>query len=147
MNTRKVSWIALGFCAASLLAAQIVQMPPLNTGAAGGLTTPAPVKSLLERSCYDCHSRQTRWPWYSHVAPVSWLIYRDVEQGRKQINFSDWASYHPITKRHKLQWMGRALREENMPPLHYLLLHPRARLSPGDRELLERWIDAELAHS
>ena len=147
MNTRKVSWSALGFCVAGLLAAQIVPMPPLNTAAPEGLTAPAPVKSLLKSSCYDCHSTETRWPWYSHVAPISWLIYRDVEQGRKQVNFSDWASYRPITKRHKLQWMGRAVSEENMPPLHYLLMHPRARLSPMDRELLEHWIDGELAHS
>jgi hypothetical protein len=147
MNTRKVLWIALGFCAVSLLAAQIVQMPALNTQGTDGLTAPAPVKSVLERSCYDCHSGQTKWAWYSHVAPMSWLIYRDVAEGRKQINFSDWADYHPNTRRHKLQWMGRALGEETMPPLPYLLLHPRSRLSAEDRALLERWIDAELAHS
>lgn len=147
MNATKVSWIALGFCAASLLAAQIVQMPPLPTQAADGLTAPAPVKSVLKRSCYDCHSGQTKWAWYSHVAPMSWLIFRDVEQGRKQINFSDWTDYYPVTRKHKLQWMGRALGEDTMPPLPYLLLHPRSRLSAEDRALLERWIDTELAHS
>ena len=78
---------------------------------------------------------------------MSWLIYRDVEQGRKQINFSEWSGYHPNTKKHKLQWMGRALGEETMPPLSYLLSHPRSRLSAEDRALLERWIDNELAHS
>ena len=147
MNTRKASGIALGFCAVGLLAAQLVQMPPLNTAPTGELSAPAAVRSLLERSCYDCHSVQTRWPWYSHVAPMSWLIYRDVEQGRKQIDFSDWTIYRPITRMHKLQWMGRALRQESMPPLSYLLLHPRARLTAEDRALLERWIDQELARS
>jgi hypothetical protein len=147
MNARKVLWIALAFFAVSLLAAQLVHTPPLNTTATDTFTAPEPVKSLLVRSCYDCHSEQTRWPWYSRVAPISWLIYRDVEQGRMQINFSDWAGYHPITRKHKLEWMGRALREEKMPSLIYRLLHPRARLSPKDRALLERWIDDELAHS
>ena len=147
MNIGKVSWIALAVCAATLLAAQLVQMPALNTAGAGSLAAPAPVKSLLERSCFDCHSEQTRWPWYSHVAPISWLIYRDVERGRKQIDFSQWSSYYPNTKRHKLGWMGRAIREDSMPPTIYLLLHPRSRLSPQDRALLEHWIDGDLSHS
>jgi len=73
------------------------------------------------------------------------MLARDVELGRKEINFSEWDSYYPATRKRKLQWMERAIREEGMPPWSYRLMHPHARLSGADRAQLERWIESELA--
>jgi Haem-binding domain len=103
--------------------------------------------AALKRACYDCHSNQTHWPWYSRVAPVSWWIVHDVTLGRKEVNFSEWGAYYPATRRRKLEWIGRSLREEEMPPRSYRLMHPRARLTDDDRAALERWIESALGEA
>ena len=111
----------------------------------GDIAAPAQIEALLTRACYDCHSNQTRWPWYSRVAPVSWLVARDVALGRKELNFSEWGSYYPQTRKRKLQWMGRVLRERTMPPWAYRLMHPGARLTDAERATLDRWIESEIS--
>jgi len=129
---------------ALLVAIQLVPSGVVNPASKGELSAPPEIQNTLRRSCYDCHSNQTQWPWYSHVAPFSWAVARDIELGRRQLNFSEWAGYYPVTRRRKLQWMGRALQQEAMPPLSYRLIHPSSRLSPQDRAQLERWIDTQL---
>jgi hypothetical protein len=138
--------IALMLASASvILIAQLIPVRRTNPPSTGAPTAPAQVKWILSRACYDCHSNQTRWPWYSRVAPISWLVAHDVALGRKEINFSDWNQYLPATRRRKLRWMGRALREEAMPPLLYRLLHPDARLSDSERAVMEHWAEAQTA--
>jgi hypothetical protein len=127
-----------------VIAAQLVPARRTNPPAQGALTAPPDVEATLTRACYDCHSNATRWPWYSHIAPASWIMVHDVNLGRKQINFSQWGSYYPATRKRKLQWMGRALRHENMPPWYYRALHPGAALTDSDRAKLEQWIDSAL---
>ena len=129
---------------ALLVAIQLVPSGVINPASKGEVFAPPEIQNTLRRSCYDCHSNQTQWPWYSHVAPFSWAVARDIELGRRQLNFSEWAGYYPVTRRRKLQWMGRALQQEAMPPLSYRLIHPSSRLSPQDRAQLERWIDTQL---
>ena len=123
---------------------QLLPSGMVNPASKGEVSAPPEIQDTLKRSCYDCHSNQTQWPWYSHVAPFSWAVARDIELGRRQLNFSEWGDYYPATRRRKLQWMGRALQQEVMPPLSYRLIHPSSRLSPQDRAQLERWIDREL---
>ena len=85
-------------------------------------------RALAQRACFDCHSNQTVWPWYSNVAPVSWLVYGDVMEGRQRLNFSDW-------NRPEGQYVDEfkeVYYEKNMPPASYLLLHPAARLSDAE---------------
>jgi hypothetical protein len=125
--------------------AQLFGAPRTNPPSSAALVGPRPVVATLRRACYDCHSNATRWPWYSHIAPLSWVVVAHVEEGRRELNFSEWNAYYPNTQRRKLRWMGRALSEEQMPPWYYRLAHPGARLSPSDRTLLERWIVGELA--
>ena len=129
---------------ALLLAIQLVPSGLTNPPSKGEVSAPPEIQNTLRRSCYDCHSNQTQWPWYGHVAPFSWAVARDIELGRRQLNFSEWGDYYPTTRKRKLQWMGRALQQEVMPPLSYRLIHPSSRLSPQDRAQLERWIDTEL---
>jgi hypothetical protein len=68
-----------------------------------------------------------------------------VTLGRKEVNFSEWGSYYAVTRRHKLEWIGRALREDRMPPWDYRMMHPKARLTQADRTKLEEWIESSLA--
>ena len=129
---------------ALLVAIQLVPSGVSNPASRGEVSAPPEIQETLRRSCYDCHSNQTQWPWYAHVAPFSWAVARDIELGRRQLNFSEWGDYYPVTRKRKLQWMGRALQQEVMPPLSYRLIHPSSRLSPQERAHLERRIDTEL---
>jgi Haem-binding domain len=123
---------------------QLVNVQHASAPPTGDLSAPPQVESALRRACYDCHSNETRWPWYSRVAPVSWLIARDVERGRRELNFSEWASYYPATRKRKLEWMQRVLREQEMPKWSYRLIHSQARLTDADREIVDRWIRSEI---
>jgi len=87
---------------------------------------------LAERACFDCHSHETKWPWYSHVAPISWLTTRDVEEGRHHLNFSRWDVQRP----HAVDEMGEEIEEGEMPLWIYLPLHPEARLSDAESKRL-----------
>jgi hypothetical protein len=97
------------------------------------------VRAILERSCYDCHSRKTRWPWYAHVAPVSWLLSRDVHEGRKHVDFTAWDSYSEKKRAKKLGDVWEEVEQGEMPLWFYVPLHPEARLSDADRESLHAW--------
>jgi hypothetical protein len=97
----------------------------------------AGTRELAVRACYDCHSNQTIWPWYSNIAPISWLVQKDVEDGRGELNFSEWGQGE--------QNAGDAaetVAEGEMPPRSYLWLHPQARLSPAEKQELIRGLQA-----
>ena len=99
-------------------------------------------RALAERACFDCHSNQTRWPWYSHVAPMSWFVQNHVDEGREVLNFSDWNRGNS-----EADEAAKTVREGEMPPRSYLLLHPAARLTDAEREQLARGLDASLMSS
>ena len=102
-------------------------------------TVPAEVSAVLARSCYDCHSNETRWPWYSAVAPMSWRVIDHVDHGRSHMNFSEWGTY-PVKKRVELlEKMCDEVREGEMPLKSYLLLHPGARLIEADWKVICDW--------
>ena len=99
--------------------------------------------AIVQRACQNCHSEQTQWPWYSHVAPVSWLIARDVKEARSHMNLSRWPDYSVDERMLLLSAIGSAVRNNAMPVQRYLLLHPEARLSDGERQQIYRWTRAE----
>ena len=94
-------------------------------------------RELATAACYDCHSNQTRWPPQSFVAPFSWLLTRDVEQGRDELNFSTWDSDHG-----EADDAAEAVAEGSMPPRRYVLVHPDARLSDAERQVLADALEA-----
>jgi hypothetical protein len=98
-------------------------------------------RELAVRACFDCHSNETVWPWYSNVAPLSWLIQQDVVQGRRRLNFSDWNR----TEREGTGEMARVIQRGEMPPSYYTLLHPSAKLSPQETQALINGLSASLA--
>jgi hypothetical protein len=102
---------------------------------------PPQIQALLKAACYDCHSAETRWPVYSQISPVSWLLARHVRHGRSDLDFSHW-SIDPVrepTPTQRLRGICNDVREQIMPPRSYALMHPRARLSEQDREAICRW--------
>ena len=97
------------------------------------------VKAILKRACYDCHSNETIWPWYSQVAPASWLLAWDVAEGREELNFSTWNRYTQKKRDKIIKEIWEEVEEGEMPPWFYLPLHPDARLSENDHSVLRAW--------
>ncbi len=106
---------------------------------------PPQVDSILRRSCYDCHSNETRYPFYSHVAPSSWLLASDINEGRGEVNFSNWAAYDPARAAKKLGSIAREVQGGDMPPWYYLPMHSDARLSDADKQTIVAWAKAQQA--
>lgn len=118
-------------------AIQAIPVERTNPQVASDFDGPLEVKKILQRSCYDCHSNETRWPWYSYVAPVSWLVVHDVNEGRAELNFSDWDRYSRDSE--KIEEISEETGEGEMPLPIYLIMHADARLSAGDRATLQNW--------
>lgn len=108
---------------------------------------PEEVERLLRRACYDCHSGETRWPWYSRVAPASWLVVDHVRVGRVSLDFSHWWREPDVepTPEQRLRWTCREIREGHMPPLSYRLAHPGAWLDEGEAASICSWTERALA--
>lgn len=90
-------------------------------------------KALVRRACFNCHSNETVWPWYASIAPVSWLVQHDVDEGRSKLNFSDWLGTREGERINKIK---DEVEEGEMPPFVYRLAHPEARLSDRERQQL-----------
>ena len=90
-------------------------------------------RALAERACFDCHSNETVWPWYSNIAPVSWLVYHDTEEGRQYLNFSEWGSNREGEEGEE---MVEQIKKGDMPLPIYLPTHPEARLTPAEKTAL-----------
>ena len=101
------------------------------------------VLAVIQRSCQTCHSEKTEWPWYSHIAPMSWLVEGDVSQARSHMNLSHWSEYPVEEQQDLLARIGSAVRSGEMPPDRYTMIHRNAKLSAGERENVYRWAHAE----
>ena len=99
--------------------------------------------AILLRACRNCHSQQTEWPWYGHVAPVSWVLARDVQQARSHMNLSRWEDYSADDRLRLLSGIGSAVRNGTMPVQRYVLLHPDSRLTDLERQQIYRWTRTE----
>lgn len=91
-------------------------------------------RALAKRACFDCHSNETVWPWYAWVAPVSWLVRYDVDEGRSELNFSDWQN--GAREGERADKISKELSKGKMPPIQYLPTHPEARLSDAEKRQL-----------
>jgi hypothetical protein len=134
---RKLKLVLL-LLAAALAAAQFFQPARTNPSSDPAVTFAAVVKppqhvsQILERSCRDCHSHATVWPWYSRVAPVSWLVAGDVKEGRNRLNLSVWNIYSPEMSAIRQRAICEEVKTGEMPPKYYTPLHPQARLTGQD---------------
>jgi hypothetical protein len=119
--------------------------PPVVNDLMATSVPPPPVAAMLHAACYDCHSHGTTWPWYSHVAPMSWLIADDVNEGRTNLNLSDWPANNPARAAKRLESMSEIIGYGEMPPKKYTAIHADARLTDAGRKELTDWLDAEAA--
>jgi hypothetical protein len=97
---------------------------------------PGEVWASLQRACNDCHSNHTEWPWYSNVAPVSWLVARDVRVARSRLNLSEWIQYGPRMSQSRISDMCEEVATGGMPPWYFTAIHPQAQPSLGERTSL-----------
>ncbi len=130
---------AIATLGVAAVAIQFVPVDRTNPPVEGAAFAPAEVESVLRRACYDCHSNETNWPWYSHVAPISWLTAHDVHEGRDALNFSTWSA---LDRKAQLDAIGKSweeVQDHDMPPWYYLPLHWNAHLSSEDRAVVRGW--------
>ena len=122
-----------------VVAMQFVPVTRTNPPVVGDLGALEPTRSVLRAACYDCHSRETVWPWYARVAPVSWLLAHDVSEGREHLDFSAWTSLGPRRRAKLLGEMAEEVEEGEMPPFLYRAVHPEARLDDVTHAALVAW--------
>jgi hypothetical protein len=122
---------------ASAMAHDLRDAEPLRESEAG---------KVLAQACGNCHSNHTEWPWYSHVAPLSWWIQSHVREGREELNFSRWTSYSARQRRAKLDSICGVISTGRMPPLSYTMLHPEARLTAKEKKSVCVWAAMEIEH-
>ncbi|MCB9245643.1 MAG: heme-binding domain-containing protein [Flavobacteriales bacterium] len=139
-----------------LVAVVVIQFIPVDRSAApvqinddirSVANVPAEVSVLLEQACYDCHSNETNYPWYSRIAPVSWMLQNHIKEGREEMNFSVWASYPEKKQRHKMDESYELVGEGEMPLKGYTLMHAHARLSDAQRKTLTDWFMSQAGKS
>ena len=142
----KILKVAAAALVVFLVVAQAFRIDKSNPPVESDLNAPPQVNEVMRRSCYGCHSNEVVWPWYADVAPASWLVAYDVQEGRKELNFSVWGTYSQAKRQKKLKEITETITEGEMPPWYYVYpLHMEARLSQADRAALTEWIKSESA--
>ena len=137
--------IVLGVVIGLIVGGILIQFLPYGHEHANPPVTAEPqwnsqqTRDLATRACYDCHSNQTTWPWYSNIAPVSWLIQHDVEEGRSRLNFTEWNRPQRETED-----AARQVQRGAMPPSYYGIMHPTASLTPDEKQALIQGLQASL---
>ena len=100
---------------------------------------PADVNDILKRACNDCHSNNTNYPWYSNIQPVGWWLQHHVNDGKNELNFSEFATYTPKRQRHKMDETAETVEKKDMPLDSYLWIHQEAKLNDAERKILIDW--------
>lgn len=142
---KKIFWLAL---LGALVAIQLIRPgmtnPPVDQAQdiRQAMQTPADVQSILEAACYDCHSNETRYPWYSQVAPVSWWVADHIDEGREALNFSTFGALPAEDRAEALEESAEKVQEGEMPLDSYTWMHPEAKLNSTQRDLLIKWLNA-----
>ena len=117
-------------------------MQPTGKEIAVRYPVPDSVERILQQSCYDCHSNNTRYPWYANVQPVGWFLNHHITEGKHELNFDEFAAYAPRKQFHKFEAMEHEVNDGDMPLESYLLIHRDAKLSPEQTAMLVAWSKA-----
>ena len=139
MKKRKPARLILTLLVVAVVVAQFVPVTRDNPPVGADFDGDAAVKAVLKKSCYDCHSNETVWPWYSYVAPVSWLVASDVTEAREKLNFSDWGQMSPENQAHASREVWKEIEKGEMPLGMYLLMHSEAVLTEADKVVIQNW--------
>ena len=138
--------IMLGWLVAGLLLIQFIRIDvpkPPQAKPGDEIQAPKEVMAILKRSCYDCHSNHTNWPWYSDIAPISFEVRTHVKNGRNWLNFSIWNQYDEEKKQKLYKGIAKSI-DWKMPPPDYMWIHENARLSPEERKLVKEWATSKI---
>ncbi|NVJ87712.1 MAG: heme-binding domain-containing protein [Algoriphagus sp.] len=133
-----------------LLALQLIpnELPPVQTENPAAIDhsplLDPEVATIFKSSCYDCHSNETDYPWYSHVVPVSWLVAKDIREGREELNFSEWENYDPLDQLAILDDIYGEVEEEEMPLPIYTMIHWEARIGAFERQKIMDWAERSM---
>lgn len=115
---------------------QFIPLDQTNPPITSEISAPENVKVILKKACYDCHSNETNWAWYTKIAPASFLATKDVNDGRKHLNFSEWN----VDKENKYkEEIWEEIREEQMPPWQYKIIHSESKLSQEEKNIIRNW--------
>ena len=119
-----------------IIGIQFIPIDRTNPPVQSDIIAPFEIKAVFKKACYDCHSNETNWTWYTKVAPASFLAVKDVNDGRKHLNFSEW----DLNKEAKVkEEIWDEIREEQMPPWQYKIFHSEAKLSIAEKDLIRNW--------
>jgi len=145
---QKMKWVSLTAAVVAILSFFIhpfgrVKAANSSNPLLSGAQIETPVTNVVQRSCASCHSDQTVWPWYSYVPPVSWMVEKDVHDGRDHFNMSHWYENSTEKRMEILSEISVMLRNKQMPLPRYTLLHPDAKLSDAEIKLVDAWSHAE----
>ena len=142
---RRIALVLLGIVVAASFLTRPHRSEKADAQLLEGANVPPRVRATLDKSCRDCHSEATLYPWYSYVAPVSWLIKSDVEEGREHLNFSKWNEYSVIRRERCLSEIANQVQDGGMPPSIYTFMHREAKLSKADIDTIFKWTQEERA--
>lgn len=142
---KKILLGAGGVGVVAFIGLQLIPVEGVNANPPGRYVLDAPpeVEGVLRKACMDCHSNETRWPWYSRMAPASWLVMRDVRKGRSRMNMSEWGETDEEERALDRESSWEQIESGEMPPWFYIPMHPDARLSAREKELLKGWLLAK----
>jgi len=135
MKKKAILWVLIGLVAMGLLI-QLIPLPGRNNNPPVVSEPPwdsPQTRALAKRACFDCHSNETVWLWYSYVAPVSWLVYNDTMGGRRRLNFSDW---NTTRSQREIGDISEVIQGGRMPPAIYLPMHQSAQLTAAEQQQL-----------
>jgi len=141
-NKNKKSKSGLVIIAVILAIVIIMQLIPVkrdNPAVIADFNEDPALKAIFQRACYDCHSSQTEWPWYSRIAPVSWQVAHDVHEAREHLNFSEWGQMDQRQKERTRAEIRKETESGEMPLGMYLIIHSNAKLSAEDKALIAKW--------
>lgn len=137
---KRSTWkIVLGIIVIIFIAIQFIPVGRTNPPVTSDIPAPPEVKSILHRACYDCHSNETDWPWYSHVAPSSWLVAHDVHEAREHMNWSQWDQYDADDREDFIKGIWKLVDKGEMPLWYYQIAHPESKLSEQDKMTIKNW--------
>ncbi len=131
-----------------LIALQLIPIDKSNPPIDNNITLQAPqeVESILKKACYDCHSNETKWPFYANIAPLSFSVAGHVKDGRKALNFSEWQNIDPKIKIKRIQRAIKTTKNGMMPLSSYLWIHEEAKLTKEEKIILTTWLKDQLGN-
>ena len=142
-NVIRIIAVVLGLVVVASLLSRPHRSEKADAPLLEGANVPPRVRAAIDRSCRDCHSEATHYPWYSYIAPISWLIKNDVEGGRKHLNFSTWSEYSVIRRERCLSEIANQVQDGGMPMSIYTFMHRDAKLSKADVDAIFQWTQDE----